>query len=109
MTATLDMTPNAPACPWWCTEAHDGWDEFRLGVAITKMCRRVAEADDDLDGNPVELVIERFAHIDGGRLHIGDTVIRVQCTGGLTPAGASCVGETLRRLAEITQEPGLAA
>lgn len=91
-----------PSCPWWCTvhSGETGWD-VRAG-AVTKTCRRSVECVEDVCGEAVSLVVERFAELTPqGFVSTAEPVFRVDSHSALGITAATRLAETLQHLAAM--------
>lgn len=105
--ANIGDLPDAPECPWWCTEhlGPNAWWTILGPTEATKICRRVVEGADDIDDSAAVLILERFADLGG----VSDPTVQVQVDAPMSVSAAIQVAETMRRLAEMATAPATAA
>lgn len=97
-----------PACPWWCTNTHG--DEWQAGGGqLTKHCHRAVLGPDDVDGQPVEIELGQRASLEEGAVIVGEPEVRLFASAALDVNATRTLVETLGRLADMTEEQGIAA
>lgn len=104
---TRGQLPPAPGCPHWCGgHEHGTWQVH--DAAITKTCRRAITVSEPGSG-AVEVIVERFASVEDGRLVVAEPAVRVDVPDALPIDLVHRLSATLLRVAELVREPGVAA
>lgn len=88
------MTLPPPDCPDWCESTERGWTA--PGGDPVKSCMRVLHAGCDIDGDPVQIEITRFAFLDEAGVDMCEPEIEVRALGRLNAATALSLADALR-------------
>lgn len=91
-----------PACPDWCEHAPTGhgWDDN--SPQPTKTCTRTVGTIERLNGPPVPITLDRFAHVDCRQVHVGDTMLTIGQNIEMTVEAVRCLREMLTCAGRLT-------
>lgn len=104
MTSTATVLPTAPPCPSWCTEhpaVDHGWEI--QGRDLVKMCTALVGTVQTENGGPIELMVQRFAWVDGGTVTVEGPYVCLQDR-FLTLTEAAALAEALRSARGVALE-----
>lgn len=93
----MNDLPLPPPCTEWCELHPHEWHVHP--AAVTKRCTRTLTPAMDASGEPVRVVLERFADYSDGAVNLDPEVVRVEITDTITRNCAAALGDALSRLA----------